>query len=66
MIPRIMILDRDPSCQDEVLNIDLDEDTVIIHALQDVTVAFLDGGFPSGTLRFKEGQVIMLPIMEVK
>lgn len=64
-IPRLMILDRDSNSQDEVLNIQLDENTLIIQALADVTVALLDGDFPSGTLRFKEGQVIMLPLFEV-
>jgi len=59
-----MILDRDPSCQEDVLNIQFDENTIIIHALEDVTIALLDGEFPSGTLRFKEGQVIMLPLVE--
>jgi len=63
-IPRLMILDRDPSCQEDVLNIQFDENTIIIHALEDVTIALLDGEFPSGTLRFKEGQVIMLPLVE--
>ena len=64
-IPQIMILDRDDSDQSEVLNIQLDMDTLIIHALEDVTVALLDGDFPSGTLRFKAGQVIMLPLLEI-
>lgn len=65
-IPTIMVLDRDPDCQDEVLNIQMDEDTIILHALEDVTICLLDGDFPSGTLRFKEGQVLMLPLLEVE
>jgi hypothetical protein len=64
-IPQIMILDRDANDQSEVLNIQLESDTLIVHALEDVTVAFLDGEFPSGTLRFKAGQVIMFPLLEV-
>jgi DNA polymerase III sliding clamp (beta) subunit (PCNA family) len=64
-IPQLMILDRDPQDQAEVLNIQLDENTLILHALEDVTVALLDGEFPSGTLVFKAGQVIMLPLLEV-
>ena len=64
-IPQLMILDRDPQDQAEVLNIQLDENTLILHALEDVTVALLDGDFPSGTLVFKAGQVIMLPLFEV-
>lgn len=64
-IPQIMILDRDPDCKDSVLNIQMDVDTVIIHALEDVTISLLDGDFPSGTLRFKAGMVIMLPLLEV-
>jgi len=64
-IPRIMVLDKDASDQSEVLNIQLDEDTLIIHALEDVTIALLDGEFPSGTLVFKAGQVIMLPLFSV-
>lgn len=44
--------------------IQLDEDTVIIHALEEVTIALLDGDFPSGTLKFKKNQVIMLPVLE--
>jgi hypothetical protein len=63
-IPQIMILDRDPSDQSEVLNIQLEENSLILHALEDVTIALLDGEFPCGTLRFKEGQVIMLPLLE--
>ena len=66
MIPQIMILDRDPDCQDSVLNIEMDDNTIIIQALEDVTVAFLDGQFPSGTLRFKKGQVILLPLLELE
>ena len=64
-IPSIMILDRDPDCQDEVMNIEHAEDTIIIQALQDVTICLLDGDFPSGTLRFRKGMVIMLPLIEV-
>jgi hypothetical protein len=64
-IPQIMILDRDPEDQSEVLNIQLDSDTLILHALEDVVISLLDGQFPSGTLRFKAGQVIMLPLLEV-
>lgn len=63
-IPRIMILDRDPDDQSEVLNIVFEENSIIIHALEPVTIALLDGEFPSGTLRFKEGQCIMLPLLE--
>ena len=62
-IPTIMILDREPDCQDSVLNIEFDDTTCIIHALEDVVVCFLDTEFPSGTLRFKAGQVIMLPFI---
>lgn len=62
-IPRLMILDRDASDQSDVLNIQLDTDTLIIHALEDVVVSFLDGDFPSGTLSFKAGQVIMFPLL---
>ena len=62
-IPRIMILDREPDCQDDVLNIQFEEGTIIIHALEEVTISLLDGDFPSGTLRFKQDQVIMLPII---
>lgn len=60
-IPQIMILDREPDDVSTVLNISHDENTLIIHALEDVTVAFLDGNFPCGTLKFKAGQVIMIP-----
>lgn len=63
-IPTIMVLDRDPDNQDEVMNIQFDEETIILHALEDVTISLLDGEFPSGTLRFKAGQVIMLPLIE--
>lgn len=63
-IPTIMVLDRDPDNQDEVMNIQFDETTIILHALEDVTISLLDGEFPSGTLRFKAGQVIMLPLIE--
>lgn len=63
-IPTIMVLDREPDNQDEVLNIQFDESTIILHALEDVTISLLDGEFPSGTLRFKKGQVIMLPFIE--
>ena len=63
-IPQIMILDRDPSDQSEVLNIQFEENSIILHALEPVTIALLDGEFPSGTLRFKEGQCIMLPLLE--
>jgi len=63
IIPTIMILDRDPDSQDEVLNIQFDEDTLIIHALMDVTISLLGPGYPTGTLRFKEGQVLMMPFM---
>ena len=45
------------------MNIEHAEDTIIIQALQDVTICLLDGDFPSGTLRFKAGQVIMLPLL---
>ena len=63
-IPTIMILDREPDCQDSVLNIEFDDQSCIIHALEDVVVSFLDTEFPSGTLRFRKGQVIMLPLIE--
>jgi len=63
-IPRIMILDRAADSQDEVINIQMSEDTYIIQALQDVTISLLDGDFPSGTLRFKAGQILMFPIFE--
>jgi hypothetical protein len=56
-----MVLDREPDCTDTVLNIDTQEHTLIIHALEDVTISLLDGDFPSGTLRMKAGQVIMFP-----
>lgn len=62
MIPTIMVLDREPDSQDEVLNIDIDGDTLIIHALQDVTISILGDNFPSGTLRFKQNQVVMFPL----
>jgi len=62
VMPSIMVLDRDPDCQDEVLNIDMDENTIIIHALMDVTVAILSSEYPSGTLAFKAGQVLLLPV----
>ena len=65
-IPTIMILDREPDCQDSVLNIQFDETSCIIEALEDVTVAFLDTEFPCGTLRFKAGMVIALPLIEVE
>ena len=65
-IPTIMVLDREPDNQDEVLNIQFEEDTIIIMALEDVTISLLDGEFPSGTLRFKAGQVLMLPLLEVE
>lgn len=64
-IPTLMILDREPDCQDEVMNIQQDSNTLILHALEDVTIALLDGNFPSGTLRFKAGQIIMLPLLEL-
>jgi len=60
-IPTIMVLDRDPDSQDEVLNIDYEGDTMILHALMDVTVCIMDPDVPSGTLRFKAGQVIVFP-----
>lgn len=60
-LPKIMILDRDPDYQGTVINIEHEENTIIIHALEDITVSLLDGNFPSGTLRFKAGQVICLP-----
>jgi hypothetical protein len=44
--------------------IQLDEDTVIIHALEEVTISLMSEEFPSGTLRFKKNQVIMLPVLE--
>jgi len=56
-IPQIMVLKGNV----EDLNISLDENTVIIHALADITISLCDGEFPSGTLRFKANQVIMLP-----
>lgn len=62
-IPHIMILDRDPDCMDSVLNIEFDDNVCIIHALEDVVVSFLSAEFPSGTMRFKKGQVIMLPFI---
>ena len=61
MIPKIMVLKG--NIEDVVVQ--LDEDTVIIHALEEVTIALLDGAFPSGTLKFKKNQIIMLPSMEV-
>lgn len=64
IIPTIMILDRDPSDQSEVLNIDLEENTLILHALEDVVISILDSNFPSGTLRFKAGQVVCFPLLE--
>jgi hypothetical protein len=63
-IPAIMILDRDPDDPSEVINIEHSENTIIIHALENVVIALLDGDFPSGTLSFKAGQVIALPLME--
>ena len=62
-VPTIMILDREPDCMDSVLNIEFDEDTCIIHALEDVVVSFLSAEFPSGTMRFRAGQVIMMPFI---
>lgn len=64
-VPTIMVLDRDPDSPDEVMNIEHEMNSIILHALQDVTIALLDGDFPSGTLRFKAGQIIALPYMEV-
>ena len=63
-IPTIMVLDRDAEDQSEVLNIQFEENSIILHALEDVTICLLDGEFPSGTLRFKAGQLIMLPLLE--
>lgn len=62
LIPHIMVLDRDPDDQSEVLNIDMQEGTMIVHALEDVTIAMFGEDFPSGTLCFKAGQVIMFPL----
>ena len=62
-IPTIMVLDRDEDNQDEVMNIQFEENSIILHALEDVTISLLDGEFPTGTLRFKAGQVIMLPLL---
>jgi hypothetical protein len=64
MIPHIMVLDRDPDSQDEVLNIDVQEGAVLITALMDVTISIASSDFPSGTLRFKEGQTLILPSLE--
>ena len=65
-LPTIMILDREPDSQDEVMNIQQESNTLILHALEDVTIALLDGDFPSGTLRFKKNQIIMLPLIELE
>jgi len=62
LIPRIMVLDREPDDQSEVLNIDMQEGTMILHALVDVTIVILGEDFPSGTLHFKAGQIIMFPL----
>ena len=62
IIPTIMVLDREPDCEDDVLNMELDGDTLIIHALEDITISIIGGDYPTGTLRFKAGMVIMLPI----
>lgn len=64
MIPQIMVLDRDKDNQDEVINIEMTEDTIILHALMDVTISLLGSEFPTGTLRFKKGQIIMFPMID--
>ena len=63
-IPMIMVLDREPDCQDEVLNIEVTDTTLILHALEDVTISLCGAEFPSGTLRFKKGQVLLFPLQE--
>lgn len=65
LIPRIMVLDRDPDDQSEVLNIDIQEHTMILSALEDVTISIFGEDFPCGTLRMKEGQVIMFPLFSL-
>lgn len=61
MIPQIMVIDRPTDSQEEVLNIDLEESTLIITALEDVTFSILGEEYPRGTLSMKKGQVIMFP-----
>lgn len=61
-----MVLDKDPDSQDSVLLIDTDQEAVYIQALMDVAVSISSSDFPSGTLRFKEGQVLVLPYSEGK
>ena len=62
LIPHIMVLDRDPEDQSDVLNIDIQEHTMILSALEDVTISIFGQDFPCGTLRMKEGQAIMFPL----
>jgi hypothetical protein len=60
-MPQIMVVDRPNDSTDTVLNIDLQEDTLILHALEDVTFSMFGEGYPNGTLRMKAGMVIMFP-----
>ena len=64
MIPYIIVLDQAPDSKEEVINIDLQEGAVILTALVDCTIAMKGEDYPCGTLKFKEGQSIILPSLD--
>ena len=66
VLPSIMVLDREPDCTDDVINIDMEDGAILITALEDITISLSSPDFPSGTLRFKAGQTLILPCLELE
>ena len=64
MIPYIIVLDKNPDYKGSPIEIHMDEGAVIINAIDDCTIAMKGEDYPCGTLKFKEGQSIILPSLD--